>query len=340
MRNLITIFLLISQLVFSQNSDSNLVTKKTEKIAEAIAKDGMYKSAGIGVAGTKPVQWNNFEKLKEVATNKELYILSNHSSSAVRCYSFQALAERKDPNTFKVLLEHLKDNQPIETFQGCILGSESVGDFFLDVVTPKYISLKAYKLTEKERSKVDSILIFDPDIELAAKSDRLQKIKPEPQYYQRIKTIYLSDNNPSALIALSKYQKDEDKELIISWLKNTDTKDQYYGLRAVRHFPDTSFFPYLNEIQQKEIKKPTGFNYSLIRMLYLTTVQYKDLKSKVLIQNTLSNAKNSTLKYHSEYIWLALTKYPDPIYSGIKESLNIPDWKKKEFEYLLNEPDR
>lgn len=336
MKILITLFiLLISQVSYSQE-----ISKRIQQVVDKIEEDNMYKSSAIGYAGERTKQWDRFVKLKKNATDEELIILTNHKSPAVKCYSFHALAERKNQKTFEILLNHLKDTDVVETFQGCIVSSQSVGDFFLDVVTPNYISLSTYKLNKVQKNTVDSILLFDAEIKLAAKSYLLESINPKAIFYTRIKEIYEKENSKSALIAISKYQKQEDKELIAKWLTKEKTNDQYYGLRAVRNFPDSCFFPFIEKIQQQEIKKPTGFNYSLIRMLYLTTVQYKDKKSRELIENTLYNAKESTLEYHSEYIWLALTKYPDPIYSGIVDTIEISDFKKSEFEYWMKETDR
>lgn len=340
MKYITIIFILLTQICCGEVSDSTSISSKIEKLVDQIADDGIYKSSAVGYGGARTDQWERFIQLKEEATSKELIFLTNHENSAVKCYAFQALAERKDSRTFEVLLKHLKDNADIETFQGCIMSSQLVGDFFLEIVTPQYISLEAYKLNIEEKNQIDSLLLFDSGIKLSAKSSLLQNIEPIPEYYNRIKEIYLQENNPTALIALSKFKRIDDKKLIIEWLDKKDTDDQYYGLRAVRNYPDSSFFPFLKKIQQQEIAKPTGFNYSLIRMLYLTTVQYKNQESKELIENTLNNAKKSTLKYHSEFIWLALTKYPDPIYEGLKDEIKISDWKKDEFDYWMNKPDR
>jgi len=327
-------------LLLSQFSYGQEISKKIQKVVDKIAEDNMYKSSAVGYAGERTKQWDRFIELSEKATDEDLIILTDHKSPAVKCYSFQALAERNNPKTFEILLNHLKDNDTIETFHGCLMSSQLVGDFFLDVVTPNYISFEAYKLNDVQKNTVDSLLLFDKEVKLAAKSHLLESIEPKASFYNRIKEIYEKENSKSALLAISKYQNPDDKELIAKWLIKEKTNDRYYGLRAVKNFPDPYFFPYIKKIQQQEIKKPTGFNYRLIRILYLTTVQYKNKESRALIENTLDNAKNSTLEYHSEYIWLALTKYPDSIYSGILESIEISDFKKNQFEYLLNQPDR
>jgi hypothetical protein len=207
-----------------------------------IEKDNMLKSLGVGYGGVRTDQWDRYISLKEKATSEELITLTDHNNGVVRCYSFQALATRKDINIFPILIKHLTDTTIITTFQGCIISSQSVGDYFLEVVTPQYIDLEAYKLTDFERHKVDSILIFDKSIRLSAKSEVLRKLKPKHKYYNRVCEIVIEENDNNGLIALSKFQNQQDKDFIIERLNSNKTYIQYFGLQAVKYFPDTSFF--------------------------------------------------------------------------------------------------
>lgn len=316
------------------------VRPEIDKIVNGIAKDNMLKSSGVGYGGVRTDQWDRFVLLKEKATNEELIALTDHNNGVVRCYSFQALATRKDINVFPNLIKHLTDTATITTFQGCIISSQSVGDYFLEVVTPQYIDLEAYKLTDFERQKVDSILIFDKNIRLSAKSEILRRLKPEEKYYKRVREIVIEENDDNGLIALSKFQNQQDKEFIIERLNSKKTDIQYYGLQAVKYFPDSSFFPHLESIHSVEIKKPTGFNYPMIRTLYQAIVQYKNQQSKDLIELTLNTATKSTLQYHSEFIWLALELYPDKIYEGIQKRIKLSDYKRSDLQYWIDNKDR
>jgi len=316
------------------------VRPEIDKIVKEIAKDNVLKSEGVGYGGVRTDQWDRYISLKEKATNDELITLTDYDNGVVRCYSFQALAIRKVTNVYTVLIKHLTDTNCITTFQGCSMGSQCVGDYFLEVVTPQYIDLDAYKLTETERQNVDSILIFDKNIRLSAKSEVLRKLKPEQKYYDRIREIVIEEQNNNALIALSKYQKQLDKKFIIERLTSNKTDIQYYGLQAVKNFPDSLFFPYLSDIHSVEIKKPTGFNYSMIRTLYQAIVQYKDRQSRELLEFTLNTTTKYTLQYHSEFIWLALELYPDTIYDGIQGKIKLSDYKRSDLQYWIDNKDR
>jgi hypothetical protein len=112
-----------------------------KKIVEAIAEENVLKSKGVGIAGTRTEQWERFEKLQNEATAEELVELTDHPNAVVKCYAFQALVTRKQADVFSVLVEHLTDMATVNTFQGCLKGSEYTGDYFLDAVTPAYAHL-------------------------------------------------------------------------------------------------------------------------------------------------------------------------------------------------------
>ncbi len=327
--------LLIAKSLFGQVNDAIGISKDVKKIVMQIAEEGIYTSSAIGYGGEEPKQWQRYEKLYDKASNKELIVLTDNLNPAVRCYAFQALVEKKNEATYDILVKHLKDNDTIKTLKGCIMSFELIGDFFLNLVTPGNIPENGYKLNKKELIEIDSILIFDPEIKLVSKSIILAKIEPVPVFYNRIKSLFLKDNDPNALIALSKYNKDEDKKIIIDWMKQPNENDLYYGLIAVRHFPDDSFFPLIKEIQQQELKELNYFNNSFIRELYFAIVQYKNQASKDLLENTLNTAKGKVLEHHSKFIWLALKKYPAPIFKGIKEKIKISKQEKNDFEFWL-----
>lgn len=215
-----------------------------------------------------------------------------------------------------------------------------MGDYFLERVTTGNWDSDSYKLNEKERAIVDSVLIFDKTIQLLAKSEILVKIKPDLKYYSRIREIVQFEKNVNGLIALSKYNKPQDKSFIIQKLKSKKDNDQYFGLSAVGSCPDLDFFRYVNKIHYNTLKKNNRGNFTLIRMLYQAIVQYKDINSRNLIELTLHEANDYTFHTHSELIWLALEKYPGQIYEGLLDKVNLSESEMNRLNYWLENPDR
>jgi hypothetical protein len=305
------------------------VRSEIDKIANEIAQNNWLISQYV-----ENEQWGRYITLREKATNDELIMLTDHSNGVVRCYSFQALATRKGVDVFSVLIKHLHDSTKIKISEPCLVSRKYVGDYFYEIVTLKYGDIGIYKLTAAERYKIDSILLFDKNIRLSAKLRALKGLEPMENYYGRIREMVLDEKDNDALIALAKYQKQQDKEFIIERLTSNNTDIQCYGLEAVKYFPDSLFFSYLCNIHSIEIKKSTSFNYALIRNLYQAIVQYKNNPSKELLQLTLNTTIDYTLECHSELIWLALEFYPNTIYNSIQSGLKLSENKRSELQKI------
>ncbi|MBI1183267.1 hypothetical protein GC194_03275 [bacterium] len=337
MKQITTLFVLA--LTISATLYAQTVRPEIKRLVDGIAEDNIVKSSAVGIAGSQSDQWNRYISLKEKATNEELIALTDHTNGAVRCYSFQALATRKNINVYSILIRHLYDTALVTIFQGCLLGSETIGDYFLKVVTDPYNDGETCKLNEIERQKVDSILIFDKNIKLSARSDVLKILYPDEKYYKRVREIVTVEKDNYGLIALSRYQNQNDKDIIIERLISNKPKVQYYGLLAVKHFPDSSFFTYIVKIHSVEIEKSTSMYIPLLRILYQAIVQYKNLESRSLLELSLSKESKYASKYHSEYIWLALDLYPDNVYYGIQQKINISSSSKSELQFWINNTD-
>jgi hypothetical protein len=144
----------------SGEKNSATIAPETNQIVEKIEKINVVMGSAVGFAGIKPEQYENFEALQEIASKRELILLTNHSNAVVRCYSFWALAHYKNVDLFSVVKEHLTDTTIVETQFGCIISSEKTVDFFINLVTPKYESSEIRKLTQEEFDKLDSILVY------------------------------------------------------------------------------------------------------------------------------------------------------------------------------------
>lgn len=320
---IILFILLFPTIIFAQNE--NEISKPVNKIVNKIAKEDILMGSAVYYSGMKPEQYTNFEKLKEEATRNELVQLTNNENGVVRCYSFWALAYIDNSDTIiNILKEHLNDTTIVETQFGCIGSATRVGDFFLNIMTPQYVDLNVRKLSETERKEIDNLLLYTKN-SLNSKSKLLTNIEPSEENYNRIRQIAITENNPTAILALSKYQKQQDIYLIKELLANEE--NEYWGVRCIINFPDSTFKNDLERIQQREIIKSGGYDYPLYRVLYKAIVQYKDEWSLNVIQATLSNSHKNALGYHKKYIWLAIKKFPNPIYDEIFKSIELKDFE-------------
>lgn len=327
--------------VSCSNNDKSLKTNISsqsviDSLINGIAMDNILNDEGIGIGWKENDQWKRYIRLSEIATEEELVELTDHENAVVRGYSFQALAKNKSSQVFPILINHLTDTAMVTSFSGCFKTDQMLGDYLIDVVTIDKNDTTDYKLDDREQAIVDIILLFDKSIQLSTRTNLLLKLPPKEEYYNRIKEILLEGDEDFALPLLAKYRKKADKKLIVEKLTSTNREDWYYGLMAVRNYPDPDFYPYLVELYNYEMTQDKGLTRPSIRILYQAIVQYKNKRSCDLIKQTLSEKDRTDLNYQNECIYLALTKYPNKIYNGLKELIKLTDLQLQDIEYSID----
>lgn len=325
----IKVLLILSLNCFGQTIyDKSKLSKKTNKIVQKIEKINELMSEAVYSSGMRPKQYDNFEELKKNATIDELIILTKHQNGVVRCYSFWALSLKKDINLFSLVKEHINDDEFVNTQFGCIGSQEKVGDFFINVATPNYIDLDSKKLTETEFRMLDSLLIYKEN-NLDSKFRAIENAEPTEFLYPKIRELYTKFNNQSALVTLSKYQKEQDVELI---LKNKDNSERdesgyYFTYQAIQNFPNQKFIPLLEENLKKTLDND-HFSGEW-RELYKAIAKYKNEKSRELLYIPFTKILHQDIKkYHIDFVYDAIIGEKEKIYDDFL-------WKIWEEENLI-----
>jgi hypothetical protein len=233
-------------------------------IAFKIGLNNSVLGSGVGIAGVKPAQYRRFEMLKAVSSTKKLEKLYKfHPDPAVKCYAFWALTERDKINYFELIKYGLQDDRTITTGFGCILSKSTVADFIIN---------NSRGLLSKQDSLVlDSLILFS-NKNLEAQRFLLMSIKPNANYYNRIKELAENTDIPTAIIGLAKFQKSSDIDMIRKELSDS-LIDPYYPLLAVKSFPDEVFVTDVIRLQDKMIRKTNGINDKAVRALYKALVR-------------------------------------------------------------------
>lgn len=314
----------------NQFRHSDKLSNGTKMVINRLIEYGEVTGSAIGAAGTKPLQWDNFIEFSKKVTDKELLLLVEHPHPVIKCYSFDLLLRKQHENTFDILKSSLSDSSAVYTQYGCIGSKSQVNDYFITSILNfgpenKYI-------TDKQKNKLDSLILFQPNIISEYKNSILETVEPKKENYDRIRNLAL-DGNKSAVIGLAKFQKIDDIKLIDTLLHHEYYSIQEFGLRAVKNYPDKAFWNSIKNIHLKQIKKSGSFNYRLIKELYQVLVQYKNPESRELLELTLNEATKSAMKYHKEYIWVALKKYPNKMYNGIVEKMDFTEYELYNLEY-------
>ena len=251
-----------------------------DMIAFRIGLSNSFKGEAVGFLGKKPLQYKRFALLDNFSSTKKLKRLYyNHISPAVKCYSFYALRERVDNDELFILLsDGLKDDRELTTQFGCIIDRSMVADVLID--------LSREYLSDMHNSELDSLILYS-HIDSRSQNWLLRTLTPNPNYYLRIRELATEKMKPEALIALSKFQQDEDI-LIIKQQLNNPNIDPYYPLLAVKHFPAEDFTTDILRIQSEMIRKHWDINHPAVRVLYKAMIRFDYINIKTRLTELIT----------------------------------------------------
>lgn len=297
------VILLLSISCYAKNDfDESKISGKTNRIVKKIVKINSLMSSAVGYAGMMPEQFENFLELKKNAKSKELISLTNHPNGVVRCYSFWALLGIKNVDLFSIVKKHLSDDTIINTQFGCVGSSQKVGDFYIRLLTTQYEDEEENKnlLNKKQVKELDSLLIYSKN-NLDSKYLAIENAEPTSFLYPIVRELVTKQHNQHALVALAKYKKENDIELI---LKNEDAETGlFYTYKSIQYFPDPIFLPFL-EKNLNQILKEEYYYQNEWEELYKAIAIYKNQKALELLSIPFTKVKDRNIKeYHMLFIY-------------------------------------
>lgn len=94
-----------------------------EALIDSIIKRNVLESDCIGAGCQMSPQYENFQNLVKISSEKELLKLTNHKNSVLRVYAQTHFIEQ-DKNVIEIFNKELKRNKRIETYEGCLIDFE------------------------------------------------------------------------------------------------------------------------------------------------------------------------------------------------------------------------
>ena len=283
-----------------------------KQIADSIAINNYVAPVPDGFWFGETDQYRLFLELTEKASIEELIAYTDDSRPIVRVYAIKILNDRKYNKTFELAVKHIHDTATVSESGIHRSVQRKVGDYFMATTN----------FSEKEHQQLDSILFFT-DNALSYTTYLLDDLPIEEIYYARMK--HLAETNDFAVVALAKYQKEEDIDFIASRI----AENSYFTLDAIENFPTERFKRTLLSLREQ------GFHYYGTE---LAVAAFKDEFSVDFFNHLLSDPTRSKYaqKEDARYIFEAIQKYHDPIFNDLYfrlwEQFNKID--KTTFDYL------
>jgi hypothetical protein len=289
------------------------MSKKTRRMVNEIAKKNTLDAASVGIVGGRSEQFKNFMILSKKATKEEIIGLTNHPNGVVRAYAMWAIVADTTINPIPILSKHLHDYEKIKYREDCEGWKETVGTMMFEKTISRYQSLPGNKKVNRVLYQIDSMLLSSKT-ELSVRKDAISRLVANENNYALIRQISKLEYNQKFIELLASYQKEEDVDFLLSYIKLH--KDNDYTLcKMIEIFPHELFFPYVLELSDKHIE--TKGKICLQENCLLALASYRNNKAKEIFTKLLdtSNSEKVYDIFYFRNVNTALATYYTPLYN-------------------------
>lgn len=194
---------------------STSIRPEVERIIQRIGRS--YTPGPVGYEGRLTHQDEFIDTLEQVATVDELYqIAASDSVPMARYAAFIALLKKRPDIAKNLALLDIQNQSIVPALYGCDSYMESLANLRIEILQQEG---RQYGLTKADSVAIDSCVLFTPHAKsLGYLTQLLMKLPPHPQYYTRVKTLFLNDHYIGALVTLARYRKPEDVQYVLNAL--------------------------------------------------------------------------------------------------------------------------
>ena len=304
---------------------------RLQNALDGIGEAEAFMSDAVGIAGTKPDVYKDYETVVELANPDQLYQMINDERPVVRIYGFQGMVETNHSETFAAFKQLLPDTTNLSTMSGCIMSSDRVNALATTLLTNDFLKREHYQLQGRERIVFDSLLLFSGHLPMHAWTSALKSIAPVPQHYGAIKKLAHDSAAITARIGLANFQREED----LDFLRSGFSLNEYHvsqAIETIAHFPHPSFSPFLADAQERILKSET-YSYNTIE-LYLTIFQYTSEEIRPFLKVLDNYPDGATKKEHQQSAWVASQLSNDPTKQHLAKAVPLEEYQAANLAWL------
>lgn len=293
---------------------------------------------------------SSLNKIDSLATDKEIEGMARrHSAPIVRLYMFQLLLKRNVGSCMDIAIHQIRDTSSVEVDDTS--GFTSYYSYYHDRINNIRINLLTSSCKGGNLAALDSVLLYSYGIkDILYYKTLFKNIPPKPEYYNIIRRHYVDYGNDYALIALAKYRKKQDRELINDALSGCGQKHVPYGfdslrdiaLYAISEWPDDYYIGALKRFSNSYLFYEYVSFGKTLRLVFKALMAYDDDWSRQLIRKSIDFMKGRGNKLDFQLYMDVLNETYNKIKgTGTSElsslSLNFYDYtKRKVFTVTFN----
>ncbi len=223
------------------SDDAALPKPAANALAKLRAANSLDDEA-VGAAGMKSETYRSYEVLRDTAPAEALVALTGDKNAIVRCYALRALVEKHPrADLFAILKRHLDDVAKVDTFRGCMMAGEMVGDVMIREASAR--------LDQQETGRLLGLLI-NKESELDARAGLMRTATVPVELLPDLRRL-ADEGDQNALIALARHNKQEDVARIEAALRSKFGSlhpDLLPAFRAATIHPDPKLLPALEAL--------------------------------------------------------------------------------------------
>lgn len=275
-----------------EENDSKKELKITNEsvlnLRDSIAQFNEVQDSHIGYAGSPSEQYENYEKLLDIASDKDLLLLTEDTNYSVATYATFGLIERNNSTFIDVFERFLKDAKRVKTMKGCMVGSSLVSSEiyheYWNKVRLESDNEKIALQNDKNLLKLDSLILVSNNAEWLLYDRVFNNRIFGDEYFSLIQSHAFERKNIYAIEYLFKNNLKEYQDEIIASMKEYLNKEEIWPIYYDK------IFEMLLSFKQNEL------NQLLVSELKDIKEQYGDSQltkyKKILRENGVKNIKD------------------------------------------------
>lgn len=266
------IFLVCSLFCFAQNK---------QELIDSIIKGNVVDSECIGIACMPGPQYVNFEKLKKMISEKELFELGNNKSPAMRAFALKEIINLNIGNIADLYEKEMQRNENIEVEEGCLSDFKKTYSFLYSEINYRFnpnnnLENNNPKSNKNIIEKVDSLLIYSKiDLDWSLYDSLFRNTKFDKGFLPRIEELAFKKNNFYALNYLRTNYSNEYESKIDNYLTTRFLKAKFKNYNKIFHL--YKFVNLLLESKNEKYKKIAIEKMKSVKELYGLENSFKSL---------------------------------------------------------------
>ena len=220
-------------------------SKDLDALVKKIAKINEVQHEHVGFGGVPSENYQNFERLKEIATKRDLEVLTDHENATVACYASWGLADASYAGLDRILHKFISNDRGIISFSGCL---KSPGNVSSSLYHRYWNRIEAMnRSSDPILYRLDSVVLFSADPPWLIMTRVLENRVYQGAYKTRLAELAFEHNNLQAIFYLSEWYKGEYAERIrkalLAYLKSEEfekagTTDYYKTVEELIRYND------------------------------------------------------------------------------------------------------